>query len=311
MTNCVNNAESKDDFNLEINNLIIKKINKNRIYVFKKGAYMKEITNIKEIQKIELDILDFVVSICKRNNLRYFMVGGTLLGAVRHKGFIPWDDDVDIAMPRNDYERFISIMLNTKDNNIYKICCMQENNYYSYPFCKITDARTKIIYENINELVYDEGLSIDVFPMDGMGNDYELAKKELIKIFRKYTNILSTRLPFKYVKREQYIKFFLKKIYYFPYSIIGRKNSLNRIITKLDDFDTSKYVASIFGLRKDKEIIERSCFDIIQIEFEGKKYNAPSGFDKYLHNMYGEYMKVPSKDEQIMCHNMKAFWKEV
>lgn len=121
---------------------------------------MKKEIKVEELKQIQLDILKFVDKFCKENNLKYFLAYGTLLGAVRHKGYIPWDDDIDIIMFREDYEKFVTTF---KDVN-YKVFATEVNSKYPYPFAKVGDTRTYYM-EEIKDVI-DTGVNIDVFPLD-------------------------------------------------------------------------------------------------------------------------------------------------
>lgn len=273
---------------------------------------MKKIQDIREIQQIELDILDFIVKICNENNIRYYLVGGTLLGAVRHKGFIPWDDDMDIAMPRLDYQKFEEIMMKASDDCRYKLYTPQMGSFYPIPFNKVVDTRTIIKSKIVFPYTANEGLSVDIFPMDGMGNDLIQAKRIMKSVPKRFSNIVQIGVSLNGIEKSNLIKVILKKLFYLPYKINGREKSINAETERLkeNDFDACKYVVSTFGLRKEKEIIERCRFDSTEIEFEGKMYKAPVGYDQYLKQMYGDYMELPPVEQRVMCHDMQAYWKE-
>ncbi len=113
-------------------------------------------------------MLQEIDKICRHYHIRYYLAGGTLLGAVRHQGFIPWDDDIDIAMPREDYEQFIKIMSHKK-HPIYKLLAIECTKGYPYTFAKVVDTRTRLV-EEIGKDLHQMGVFIDIFPIDGMGN---------------------------------------------------------------------------------------------------------------------------------------------
>ena len=139
-------------------------------YYFKTKA-MKIITS-EELKAIQLDLLQKTADFCKENGIRYYLCGGTLLGAIRHKGYIPWDDDIDISMPRPDYDRFISMF--NKPENDYQVIDMSNNKKYGLPFAKVHDTRTFV-----DELQYTKdqfGVYIDIFPIDGVGEDEQVLR---------------------------------------------------------------------------------------------------------------------------------------
>ena len=134
---------------------------------------MKELT-LQELKEIEFDMLKMFDAFCKENNIRYFLAYGTLLGAIRYKKFIPWDDDVDVLVPREDYDRLLHLF---QDNEKYRLYAFEKNENYLFPFAKICDLETRkdeFGYESSIEL----GVDIDVFPLDAWDDDFEKAKKE-------------------------------------------------------------------------------------------------------------------------------------
>ena len=139
---------------------------------------MQEIKTVEELQKIELEILKYIDKVCKENNLTYFLAYGTLIGAIRHKGFIPWDDDVDIQMPRDDYNKLCDIL--KEENGRYKLLDHKEGLGYIYPFAKVIDSNTRLIETGLTETV-NMGVYIDIFPIDGTPNDFKKRKKYLKK----------------------------------------------------------------------------------------------------------------------------------
>ena len=151
---------------------------------------MKKLTD-KEVKQIELDILEYVHNFCEENGLKYIMNYGTLIGAVRHKGFIPWDDDIDISMPRADYEKLIASF---PKNGRYKILDHRTSKDYFNNFVKVIDTNTKIV-DNRNDKTYESGLFIDIFPMDrfddmkAVDKTYNLESFKLLS-FSKHCNIV-------------------------------------------------------------------------------------------------------------------------
>lgn len=137
----------------------------------------RQIKDIEEIKKIQLEILKYVDQFCSQNNIKYALGYGTLIGAVRHKGFIPWDDDIDIIMRRNDYNRFIELF--SKETGRYKVWSHNLQTDYPIPYAKVTDEKT-LKLEGTNYYV-ERGVDIDVFPLDDLPND----EKAVDKVFKK------------------------------------------------------------------------------------------------------------------------------
>jgi lipopolysaccharide cholinephosphotransferase len=259
---------------------------------------MKEITSLDEMKKIELDIMKYIHELCEKENLKYYLAYGTLIGAVRHKGFIPWDDDIDIVMPRKDYEKLIKIM--SKSDGIYKICCVEnDGRTYNLPWIKMYDSRT-LVKERGYYQGFNYGLFVDIFPLDGLGNTYEEAKAitEKVKV-NKYRIWCMDSVKNKGIKGRLL-------------NLIGRK-TFNRLMLhelKKNDFYKSKWIGSIMGTYMDNEIHKQEIYkDRCLLEFEGEQYWGPAMYSECLTATYGDYMKLPPKEEQITHHNMSVYWK--
>ncbi len=269
---------------------------------------MKEITELKEIHDIELGILDHIVSLCKENNLRYYLIGGTLLGAVRHKGFIPWDDDIDITMPRPDYDKLAEIMISNPDKR-YKLFRIEDDNDYNVAFMKISDTYT-IIKEKKRQMdITGLGAFVDIFPMDGTSSDM----KEAIKLQNScymWAATVGHALP-NYAEltlSEKILRFFQVLLFK-----KNRRKKFEKIVARYKKypFDESEYVVSTFGIRGKNEILKRENFDsYIKAPFEDRIYNIPVGYDTYLKNMYNDYMQLPPENERHLPHSLRFFWKD-
>lgn len=160
---------------------------------------MREVIEIKEIQSILLPILEYIDKVCKDNNLRYSLAFGTLIGAIRHKGFIPWDDDIDIVMPRTDFDKLIEI-LEKEQNKKYKILSPYDtNSFFAGQMLKVYDAETKLC-EFPNKYNLEYGAYIDVFPIDGIDNSIVKARK-YHKKYDKYRKILHILSAYRFRKK--------------------------------------------------------------------------------------------------------------
>ena len=269
---------------------------------------MEEIVDITEIQQIALNILIYVDKVCDENNLRYALAGGTFLGAIRHKGFIPWDDDIDIVMPRDDYEKFLDIM-DKADNKRYKALHFGKSfpNYF-YPFCKVCDTDTKLFegnYINNNQL----GVFIDIFPVDGIPNKHE---KILKKVARVRAN-LNFACEKKYTKSKKgFIRSFLKLGKYCLVKLFGWKYWYKKFdkISKKHNFNDYELSIPYSGCYGKKDILPKNYFnDLIKIKFENYYFLSFKEYDKYLSKMYGDYMTPPPKEKQITHHDFKIYKK--
>ena len=253
------------------------------------------------------EIMKWFHSICLMNNLRYYMLGGTMLGAIRHKGFIPWDDDADFGMPRNDYEKFIEITNNLNDNSFVVESYHNGNKDFPYPFVKVYDKNTTLI-EDLR-IPIKRGLYIDVFPLDGTG----ITKKESDGFQRKcfhkinYVNTKTCKLS---KKRKLYknVAICLSRLIP-PYSINHIKTSrrLNMFVSK-KSFEASNFLANFFGAWQKKETMPKSVFGEARIySFEGFDFFGPSDYDSYLKNLYNDYMSLPPVEKRGNHHSYLSF----
>ena len=268
---------------------------------------MKAIS-IEALRQIQLRLLKCVDTICVENNLHYSLCGGTLIGAIRHKGYIPWDDDIDVMFPRGDYEQFIKIAGRRLPNNLAVYTCFNKQDYY-YPFAKLVDTTT-ILEEPCDRLFEGLGVYVDLFPCDGLPN---VEKKRnaywsVIRIWKR----LNTMVYQKTAKGESLPKRLLRKSVFFLYRFKS-KSSLAKKINRLamqNSFATSEYVACSVAGYGMKEQIRKTVFDsYIDVPFEGEIFKSFSGYDEYLHSLYGDYMQFPPEDKRVFRHQFKAWYK--
>ena len=267
---------------------------------------MKKIC-LEELKKIELNILIYIDQVCKNNNLRYYLCGGTLLGALRHKGFIPWDDDIDICMPRPDYDAFIEII--KRNDRKYKILNSEQENYY-YNFSKVIDSETILIEYNYQPI---EGLGVyvDVFPLEGMPMDEEEREKHFIALNKIRRRINSYALFRPKIRKNllQYIKSVIlyeknKKV------TISKFQKEYEQLTKQYHFDESEYVYASGGAYGKKDIFRKDFFSgFTEVEFEGRRFWAPKECEAYLKQLYGDYMQLPPVDKRVSNHNYEAKYR--
>lgn len=265
---------------------------------------MKELT-LLEIKEIEFNMLKMFDDFCKKNNIRYFLAYGTLLGAVRYKKFIPWDDDVDVLVPREDYDRLLTLF---RDNEKYHLCAFEKDENYRFPFAKICDLETKkdeFAYDNGVEL----GIDIDVFPLDAWDNDLEKAKKEVEYIRKNMRRLSLTKL--KRPDSHNPVKRFAKGVLMIYYKMFGSKHFIRKILKagNKPGQKGSQYVGAktwcVYGA---KGIIPAEAFaETVDIEFEGQMFPAPVGWDTYLTCLYGDYLPEPPKEKQKTHHGFKAY----
>lgn len=265
---------------------------------------MKEI-DLSELKSIQIEIMKVVHDYCVSNNISYSLAYGSLIGAIRHKGFIPWDDDVDILMPREDYSRFV-LGFNSFSNR-YQVRNHHNFKGYPFPFAKVEDVNTIKI-----ELGYSQmGIAIDVFPIDNLPDNY----KEVGKIFQKSKWLLAmNQLKFlKWSKNRSVAKNFFVYMAKIPLMFISYKR-----INELFEINSVKYngkncqkKACLIAIYKSKEIMPSSVFDeYIDYDFENNKFKIIKDYDTYLSNIYGNYLQLPPLEKRVTHHGFKAYWKD-
>lgn len=263
---------------------------------------MKKFTNT-DIKNVSLEILDQVHDFCIENNIKYSLFYGTLLGAVRHKGFIPWDDDIDIAMPREDYNKFINIF---KSDNL-KVYSCQNDLKYVLPFAKIVNINTvkhEAVYDKYR---YDIGFGIDLFPVDYI-ESIEMYKKLKAKENKFIKKRIYATIDVK--PSDSFLKKIAKKLIIFPYQ--GKGNYYANKLTNYFVRDCEhKYTLTndIFVIKPD-HIYDIDIFDnLVLTKFEDRKYFIINKADNVLKACYGDYMKLPPEEKRITHHDFVAYFK--
>jgi len=263
----------------------------------------------EKLKKCQLEMLDAVVDICNRHNLTYVLLGGTALGAVRHKGYIPWDDDIDIGMPRGDYEKLAEIAKEELPSNMFYQTFDSEEDY-PLLFAKVRLNDTVFRQEIFAHLDMHQGIYIDVFPLDGCSNNFNCAKKHYKKL-KLYRRILSGKIiakPNATVSSKWRKKIFLAKLSTFIYSQSKTYAKLKKRIAMFS-VDNSEYIGNIFGAWGMREVVKKEIMfgDNMQtsrVKFEGKDYNAPYSIHEYLKSLYGDYMTPPPLEKRVSHHDI-------
>lgn len=258
---------------------------------------MRQITDIQELRQLQMGILDNVHQFCQEHGLTYFLSSGSLIGAVRHGGYIPWDDDIDIYMLRNDYERLLQIY---QGNETYRLLNPDKEPHYYYTFAKVVDTRTRMIEKETDG--YEIGVYIDVFPIDYVPDDLQerervFKKKHLLYKIRRCkisnSNPLKSRLAYYFYKC-------------WPLSVAQLNSRIRRLIVRQEPTHTVCHMTEAGpGIK--------CCFpaedlaSAVDIKFEDRTYKTMVGYKDYLEHTYGDYMTLPPV-EQRTTHKFTAYW---
>ena len=256
---------------------------------------------LRELQLITLDILKTVIGFCNKHNLRYYLSEGSLLGAIRHGGFIPWDDDMDIAMPREDYEKFIKLW----NSNIHDDCRLfHQSTYTKYylPFAKVILMKeckfSSLIRAGLKAMNEVKGPAIDIFPLDETGPLSPELIKRSCKV-RKLRNVLLTKVY--YIKNPQKRKLYSFQSTFNSYKSLHKK--LTTILTADKDKNAEYYANFCSAYNISKEIFPKSYFEPARVvDFEGVKVKIPLKSEEILTCIYGDYMTPPPENARICPH---------
>lgn len=268
-----------------------------------------EVNDVKVIQKLLFVLLDEFHKICEENNLIYNIEYGTLIGAVRHKDIIPWDDDIDVSMPRPDYEKFIEIVKNKKSDRFYLYAYPDKN--YIYPYAKLGLKKTVWIEDAVKDDFAKLMLYLDIFPMDGLPCDKleqekhinEISRLKLKKIHCAYKALSSTK-----------IKTVIKKVLYafdtFPHCVNNDYMHYLRKEIELQskyDFENSEYVTHLFdfakkGIIKKQDYLNRKLYQLGENQYWGV-----ADADSRLRAFYGDYMTPPPEEKRISHHGYRLY----
>lgn len=255
----------------------------------------------KELKRIELEILKAIDSFCRENGLRYFLAYGTLIGAIRHQGFIPWDDDVDLWMPREDYNRFLSEF--PRQGRYVVVDPYEKKARHS--FAKVVDTKTVKLENGVDYRFGELGVDVDVFPLDGEPADeknFLQWYKALMKVYKKH---------WRYVQKKNNS---LKAQIAVPLVrlINGSKVRVLKRASKLHaayPYEASAYVGTVeSNYNSPKNRFKKEWFESqVEMQFENERFFAPVGYDEILKTMYGDYMQLPPKDKQVTHHGNTAY----
>ena len=254
-------------------------------------------TNTRKTQKLLLYIADEVIRICEKHNISYVIIAGTLLGSVRHKGFIPWDDDFDIGMTRSEYERFLEVCPKELDPDVFFLQTSETEKNFAYCLAKVQLLGTEVVEDFSLGVDIHHGLFVDIFP-------YDVLPKEGLhrKIYLFRNQLLKTML---WIKCGYGVKDHSERLGYKILKLIGKfvsieslKNRRYRLLTKYSDKaaeDSDCFTGDYLDeLVKQTWLIQKAPF-----EFEGRTYQGIKDADGYLSDLYGDYMQLPPEEKRV------------
>lgn len=255
-----------------------------------------------ELKALQMEILDYVHKFCVKNHIKYSLACGTLIGAVRHGGFIPWDDDIDIMLPRVDFEKLVAQWNNSAHPYIFH--CIEKGNNFGFPYGKISNPLTIMNDAGFKNM----GVNIDVFSIDGV--------VDMEDFNTRHQQVLDEYLEMSYVNRSlsgslnTIIRNLIRRIQHYPNTPakVAKKISM---IAQMKNKENCQYLFEMVAGRLYKAPFLASSFDEVKLmKFEDREYNVLVGYDNYLTCMFGDYMKLPPVEKQVSHHNFEAWWKE-
>lgn len=283
---------------------------------------MKEIL-MEEQKQLALAILKSIADFCDKYGLRYYLAYGTMLGAVRHKGFIPWDDDIDIMMPRDDYNKFLAAY--NGYNGFYRVCSIEKDDSYPYTMAKVFDQRTKLEDFTLWKQYPYAGVFVDIFPIDGL----PLKAEEQDKLFnhQQFLNLLVHGSCMKYTFSHHYfdskdsyakIKALSRTVLKFAAITLMHPLSTQKLVKKVNQeasiypFETSTNVSVLIDCASGnkREILPREIFENPRLyQFEQYHFKGIANYDFYLTHLFHNYMEMPPANRRLPHHNFKVYWR--
>ncbi|WP_247917236.1 LicD family protein [Streptococcus oralis] len=272
------------------------------------GVRYQEVTDVNEIQEMELGIMEYIHEVCQKIGVKYFLAYGSLIGAVRHQGFIPWDDDMDICMLREDYEKLQDYLIANPDER-YEVMSYKNNLNYVYPFMKVQDNHTYLLEEDVR-IDSNMGIYVDIFPVDGYEDDVEF-KNKMTKLIKKRQLSCYT---FKGITNTKSV---LNSLLRYVSVIIFYFTNTNKYVAQIEELAKSRKVSDYeqvdYLIYKDmnKPVWRREWLEQVTTgTFEGKEFTIPKHYHEILTSDYGDYMQLPPVEQRVSHHDFKL-WKIV
>ena len=264
---------------------------------------MRKLLTPEENKAILVEILDVIDAFCRQNGIKYSLTGGTLLGAIRHKGFIPWDDDLDLTMPRPDYDRFRK----TFKADGYTLADLSLRNDCVEAFVKVCKDGTVQVDKNFGRELW--GVNVDVFPLDGAPSEglaehyaaMDTLRQKAFQICPYYKSVKKGRFALK-------VKYALKRLrYFYPGSFMSLKKKLVEN-QKAIPYETASVVGPYYWVEKTRAFLPKPVFDELgTVTFEGKEYLSVKDYDTLLKALFGDYMQLPPVEKRVSHHAYDSY----
>lgn len=271
---------------------------------------MRKIDDVKEIQEILLENLIFLKKICDKHDLKFFLSNGTLLGAVKYGAFIPWDDDADVFMPREDYNKLLE--LENINDEFHELMAKEKNQIWNMPYAKLRDKRT-LLKETSADFGLENGVAIDIFPLDSWyGNQKQaILQAKYCGLLRRF---LSAAVEERFISPKKGISRVILYCIWKYSRFRGVKVFYDKIIKETNRGNDKKtlFKGSVaWSLYGKKEVIPADVFDeSAEVWFCEERFPIPRGYDVYLRSLYGDYFKDPPKEKQKTHHDITVWWKD-
>lgn len=252
-----------------------------------------------------LEMMGWFHAFCEENGVRYYMIGGTMLGAARHEGFIPWDDDVDIGVPREDFERMLEIGKTLDASSRYVFESYRDGKPdFEYPFAKVYDTTTTLV-ENKRKRP-KRGLYLDIFPLDGMRGETREEAQRNFRPLRKKLDLLAAVSSEVREGRAWWKNLIVRAFGLLPASLFGFQTLAAEIegLCKQSSFYRAAFVGNLVGIRREKEIMAKACFGTPTLcPFEGRSFFGVEMPDEYLTCIYGDWRELPPPEKRCSEHS--------
>lgn len=267
---------------------------------------MDNLETLRKCQLLQLETANEIKRICQKHEIPYSLIAGTLLGAVRHKGFIPWDDDLDVGMLRADYDRFLQVAP-TELGDKYFLQTWDTDPRFGLPIAKVRLNNTEYVEKNSQNVPIHSGIYVDVFPFDNLADDLKKRKKQKT-MCRYYFHLLLNKAGYDYVEKSNKKKYMIAKLFGFL-SFFTSYEKLHKQylkwMTKYNGVQTDKIITFGGASSPEKETLSAEWMQKLQqLSFEDTEFSAFAQWDAYLTHFYGDYMTPPPEDKRYLGHGI-------